>query len=122
MAHVLETVAHIASIVASFGNYLSPSVAVSVAGLGLLNPRAGPSRAFVLGVSSKWGLLRPAFRASQRTAECQALKDAIDTPSFAQYIVVTGPKVRGDVGLSSRFARRSLLLYRPHRATPCSSL
>jgi hypothetical protein len=98
MAQVLEVLASVASIVSSFlGNkYVASSFAM--AGVGVL-PRAGPMRAFVLGVSSKLGFLRPAFTTSQRTAECQALKDALDAPSVApagQYIVVTGPKVRGE--------------------------
>ncbi len=92
MAQVLDVLSSVASIVSSVGAYLAPPAALI--GLGFLNPRAGPMRALHLGFTSKWSVLRPAFTASQRTAECRALKTSISMRDSAQYIVVTGPKVR----------------------------
>jgi hypothetical protein len=91
MAHALEAMSQVASIMASIAAFLAPPAAA----LGVL-PRAGPMRALVLGVSSKWGFLRPAFTMSQRAQDCEALKKAIYAQSAEQYIVVMGPKVRGD--------------------------
>jgi hypothetical protein len=92
MAQVLDVLASVASIVSSVGTYLAPPAALI--GLGFLNPRAGPMRALHLGFTSKWSVLRPAFTASQRTAECQALRTSISARAPGQYIVMCGPKVR----------------------------
>lgn len=87
MSTALESVTHVASIVASVAAIFAPAAA----GLGMI-PRAGPLRALVLGVSSKWR--RPVL-VSQRTADCLSLKTAIGAISTTQYVVVVGPKVSG---------------------------
>jgi hypothetical protein len=87
----LETLTHVFSIMASVGALLAPAAAAYGA-----FPRAGPMRALVLGVTGKLPILRPSFPASQRAGDCEALMAAIRTKSPEHYIVVTGPKVRGD--------------------------
>lgn len=89
MTQLLESVTHFASIAASVAVLLSPAAA---AGLGVL-PRAGPMRAFVLGISTKLPFMRPACITSQRIVERNALSAAVKAQSMSQYVVVTGPKV-----------------------------
>ena len=80
----METLSHVASIVASLAAIAVPFAAA----LGLA-PRVGPMRAIVLALSTRF---RRAPDVSQRTNEVRTLRSMLSTVQKDQYVVVSGPK------------------------------
>ena len=80
----METLLHVASIVASWAAIAAPPAIA----IGLV-PRLGPMRAIVLGLSTRF---RRAQAVSQRAAEVRTLSTMLSTVQRDQYVVVSGPK------------------------------
>ena len=81
----METLSHMASLVASFAAVAAPPAAVA---FGLV-PRVGPLRAIVLALSTRF---RGTQDISQRTIEVLNLRKILSNISMEQYVVVSGPK------------------------------
>ena len=80
----METLLHVASIVASLAAIAAPSAAA----LGLA-PRVGPMRAIVLALGTRF---RRARVVSQRAQDVHSLRTILSTAERDQYVVVSGPK------------------------------
>ena len=85
MAHLLEQLANVATVIASFAAVSS----VPAIGLGLV-PRAGPGRALALALRSR--LARAPSPQSARAADVLALRETLASTSQGRYVVVRGPK------------------------------
>jgi hypothetical protein len=85
MAHFLEQVANVATVIATFAAVSGPAVV----GLGLV-PRAGPGRALALAMRSR--LARAPSTQSARAADVMALRETLASTSQGRYVVVQGPK------------------------------
>ena len=81
----METLSHMASLVASFAAVAAPPAAVA---FGLV-PRVGPLRAIVLALSTRF---KGTQDISQRTNEVLNLRKMLSNISMEQYVVVSGPK------------------------------
>jgi len=86
MAHLLEHLANVATVIASFAAVSAPAAAI---GLGLV-PRAGPGRALALALRSR--LARAPSPQSARAADVLALRETLANTSQGRYVVVQGPK------------------------------
>jgi len=86
MAHLLEQLANVATVIASFAAVSAPAAAI---GLGLV-PRAGPGRALALALRSR--LARAPSPQSARAADVLALRETLANTSQGRYVVVQGPK------------------------------
>ncbi len=93
---------------ALFAHALSSAASLATIGASLLGgatvisgkvPRAGPLRALVLGVSSRYGPLIKSAPSSQRDAEVAFLRATLLACGDAQFVVVNGPKGVGEHGL-----------------------
>jgi hypothetical protein len=80
----METLSHVAGIVASFVAITAPSAAA----LGLA-PRLGPLRAIVFALGTRF---ERAPKVTQRTTELRTLRSMLSTVQRDQYVVVSGPK------------------------------
>ena len=85
MAHFLEQVANVATVI---GTFAAVSAGPAV-GLGLV-PRAGPGRALALALRSR--LARAPSPQSARAADVLALCETLASTSQGRYVVVQGPK------------------------------
>ena len=80
----METLSHMASLVASFAAVAAPPAVA----FGLM-PRVGPLRAIVLALITRF---RGTQDISQRTIEVLNLRKMLSNISMEQYVVVSGPK------------------------------
>ena len=81
----METLTQVASLVVSVAAILAPAGAAAAG----VVPRAGPGRALVLGLTSRFFRFYPA---SQRVADARKLNAFILAAASDNYIVVSGPK------------------------------
>ncbi len=90
----LESMAHIATTLASMAAILSPAAMASG-----LAPRLGPGRAIALALRSRFGAV--GTRSSQRDAEVKKLRALTTNAARDQYCVVMGPKGVGEFDVAS---------------------
>ena len=94
----LESMAHIATTLASMAAILSPAAMASG-----VAPRLGPGRAIALALRSRFGAVPQGTRSSQRDAEVKKLRAMTTNAARDHYCVVMGPKGVGEFdGASTR--------------------
>jgi hypothetical protein len=90
----LESMAHIATTVASMAAILSPAAMASG-----VAPRVGPGRAIALALRSRFEAV--GTTSSQRSAEVKELRAMTMNAARDQYCVVMGPKGVGEFDVAS---------------------
>jgi hypothetical protein len=88
---------------------LAPTAASSVG----VFPRAGPGRALVLGLSTRYWPLRPSIVVSQRTVEVENVKSSLHTLEANQYLVVFGQKGVGKFAAREGTLHMALTMFFP---------